>query len=118
MLAKIQNKGEITVIHFKGTFNLENAQRFKQVCEQHLVGKKIIFNMCDASFVGSTGIQSFLEAVTLLSQNTGLKIAGPKSEFKRILTNLEVPELQIFETEEGAMASFSQKSLPPLISNF
>ncbi|MCE3010162.1 MAG: STAS domain-containing protein [Proteobacteria bacterium] len=106
MLSKIQNRGEVTVIHFKGALNLESAQKFKQVCEQYLIGKKIIFNMSDANFVGSTGIQSFLEAVTYLSSGTGLKIAGPKSEFRRILAHLESPQLQIFETEESALASF------------
>jgi anti-anti-sigma factor len=109
MEAKLKNQGEVTIITIQGPLNIERTQSFREVCLRHLLGKKVIFNMEMASFVGSTGLQAFLETVRTLSEENqhGLKVVGVQAEFRRIFQNLEIQQLQIHDSEETAVSSFS-----------
>lgn len=108
MEAKLKNQGEIAIITIQGPLDIEKTQGFREVCLRHFLGKKVIFNMEKTSFVGSTGLQAFLETVRTLSEENqhGLRVVGVQAEFKRIFQNLEIQRLQMHESEEGAMSSF------------
>lgn len=108
MQARLKNQGEITIITIQGPLEIEKTQPFREVCLRNFVGKKVIFNMERASFVGSTGLQAFLETVRTLSEENshGLKVVGVQAEFKRIFQNLEIQRLQIHDSEEVAVSSF------------
>jgi anti-anti-sigma factor len=109
MEAKIKNQGEITIIAIRGALDIEKTQSFREVALRHLLNKKVIFNMEKASFVGSTGLQAFVETVKTLSEGGqhGLKMVGAQPEFLRIFQNLEIQQLQMHESEAGALSSFS-----------
>ena len=108
MDAKVKNQGEVTIVSILGPLDIEKTQPFREACIRHFLNKKVIFNMEKTTFVGSTGLQAFLEAVKTISEENqhGLKVIGVRSEFRRILQNLEFQNLQIHESEEGAVASF------------
>lgn len=61
------------------------------------------------SFVGSTGLQAFLDTIRTITEENqhGLKVVGIKAEFRRIFQNLEYQKLQIHESEGAALAAFS-----------
>jgi anti-anti-sigma factor len=109
MEAKLKNQGEVAIITIQGPLEIEKTQGFREICLRHFVGKKIIFNMQKASFVGSTGLQAFLETVRTLSEENqhGLKVVGVQAEFKRIFQNLEIQRLQMHDSMDGAMSSFA-----------
>lgn len=108
METNLKSQGEITIITIRGALDIEKTQGFREACIRHLLGKKVIFNMEKTAFVGSTGLQAFLETIRTLSEENqhGLKVVGVQPEFKRIFQNLEIQQLQIHESEEGALSSF------------
>ncbi|MEZ0391712.1 MAG: STAS domain-containing protein [Pseudobdellovibrionaceae bacterium] len=108
METRLKNQGEVTIITIQGSLDIEATQPFREACLRHLLGKKVIFNMEKAAFVGSTGLTAFLEAIRTLSEENqyGLKVVGVQAEFKRIFQNLEIQKLQIHETEAVALSSF------------
>lgn len=113
MEAKLKKVGQVAVVHLAGQFDIGNAQTFRKACETFLLDQKVIFNMSQADFIGSTGIQLFLETVRFVSyQNQhGLQFVGAKSEFRRIIQNLELTNVQFFENETDAL-SFVNTSAP------
>ena len=110
MVAKLKNQGEITIISIGGTLDIEQTQPFREACLKHFQAKKMIFNMENANFVGSTGLQPFMETVKgLMAGNSyGIKMVGCKSEFKRLFLSIGDVNLQIHETENSAIASFDK----------
>jgi anti-anti-sigma factor len=113
--ALLKNQGEITIVTIQGSLHIEKTQPFREICLKHFLTKKVIFNMEQVNFVGSTGIQAFLEAVKTITEENehGLKLVGVKSEFRKILQNIENQKLQIFENEVSAINSFAtQFTLP------
>jgi anti-anti-sigma factor len=113
MQAMMKDKNGVYVISIGGTLDIEYTQVFKENCLKQLKQKKVIFNMENANFVGSTGLQSFIETLKGLSFNEyGIKLVNPKNEFRRLFQNLEIQNLQIHENEENALASFLSLEVP------
>jgi anti-anti-sigma regulatory factor len=108
MNARVHQFGEVTVISIFGPLTIDCTQPFRQAVLKRYRGQKIVFNMSQAAFVGSTGISDFVETLRELGKehNLGVKVAGPKMEFKRILQNLELQKLEIFDSESLAINSF------------
>jgi len=108
MDAKVKNHGEVTVIEILGPLEIEQTQPFREACLKHFLDRKLVFNMEKAAFVGSTGLQAFLETVKTLSEENrhGLKLVGLKPEFRRIFYNLDIHNIQIHETNSCAVLSF------------
>jgi anti-anti-sigma factor len=110
MKATIKHHGEIAIVHIQGPLDIEKTQPFRDACTKHFFGSKVIFNFEQASFVGSTGIQPFVEAIRIVSakSDTSLKLVGLKTEFRRIFSNVEIQGVEIFDTESIAIESFSR----------
>lgn len=109
MEAKVKSQGEVTIITIQGTLEIEKTQPFREACMKHFLNKKVVFNMEGTNFVGSTGLQAFLETIRTITEENqhGLKVVGIKAEFRRIFQNLEYQKLQIHESEVAALAAFS-----------
>lgn len=112
MKAELQKKGDVFVVSIEGKLEIENTQPFRDACVGKLLEQKLIFNMESANFVGSTGLQSFLETISKIDQSNGygLKIVGVKPEFRRIIANLEIKNVTFHDTMDAAFSSFV---LPP-----
>ena len=107
MEAKLKQLGEVSVVCISGSLEIDKAQFFRDVCGRQNFGQKVIFNLENASFVGSTGIQPFVDAMKIVCQrsNLGLKVVGLKNEFRRIFANEEIQGLEICDSEGLALAS-------------
>jgi len=105
MEARLRRHGDVTVIAISGALTIEETQPFHEACLKQFQGQKIVFNMQNASFVGSTGICSFLETLKSMSHKTphGVRLSNVQSEFRRMVGSLESNQIQIFEEESGAV---------------
>ena len=115
MEAMIKSHGEIAIISIQGTLDIQQTQPLREICLKHFKDKKVIFNMERASFVGSTGIQPFLETVkSLAGLGRFVKIVGVKSELRRIIQNMELQSLEFHDSEGMAIESFRAPP-PPMV---
>ncbi|PWU15378.1 MAG: hypothetical protein C5B49_11855 [Bdellovibrio sp.] len=110
----IKRWGDVTVISIEGILNIEQTQPFRQYCLDRFMSEKVVFNMKAASFVGSTGLQSFLDTIKNLDRGNsfGIKMVGVKPEFRRLLTHVETERISFFEEESLALSSFTVSEDP------
>ncbi len=113
MLVSLKTTGDISIVELQGPLEIDLTQPFREACKNHFKEKKVIFNLERVNFVGSTGIQSFLETIRLLAENRGIKLVGTKSELKRMIENLALTNLEFCETEDQAFRSFLTPLLIP-----
>lgn len=109
MKAALKKMGDVTVISIEGVLEIEQTQPFRKICLERFLGQKLVFNMSDAHFVGSTGLQSFLDTIKKIddANEFGLKLVGVKPEFRRMLSAMETRRLSFFEELNHAVESFS-----------
>lgn len=115
MKVMIEDQAGVLVIHLSGRINYESLETFQATCTKHLHDKKVVFNMAELSFVGSFGITPFVETVTHLysEQPENFRFCGVGSEFRRVFESSEVSGIEIFDSSEGARASFFQPAPMP-----
>ncbi|MBK9293388.1 MAG: STAS domain-containing protein [Oligoflexia bacterium] len=112
MQAKIKKTGDITVVELSGKLDFETAEPFRDTCYDVLLNNKVVFNLKDLSFVGSTGIGVFVNTLKEFSQKNPVppKFCNVKSEFKKIFNSEQSEEVvnpfQVFEDEKTAIKSF------------
>ena len=107
MQAKMARRGEVTVVHLEGRLNLDVIAPFKHAIEK-LGDEKIVFNLESLSFVGSTGITSFVETIEKFAGTNpyGTKLCGVGSEFRKIFDAGETHGLEIYESQISAETSY------------
>lgn len=115
MRAEVKKHGDVTVISIEGTLHIEETQPFREVCKRRFMGDKVVFNMSRAHFVGSTGLQSFMDAVCAMdgAGSHGLKLVGLKPEFRRLFASVENARFQYFEDVGSAVGAFESVSAIP-----
>lgn len=87
MQTLVSQTGDVTVVKVSGRLDIDQAGTFRQACLNRLSEKKVVFNLSELSFVGSTGIQSFFQTVQELHRRTpfGVRLVGLHHDFQRIL---------------------------------
>ena len=100
---------DVMVVNLSGRINMEYTEIFREACLSDISrrSKKIIFNMRDLSFVGSNGIMPFVHALKELAgqHETQLRFCQVGSEFQKVFAASPLSNIQIFETEDSAIAS-------------
>ncbi len=109
--ANITNQGNIAVIALEGKLDYENQDVLKDNIEILMqAGKQVVIDMDGLSFVGSSGITQFIQAVYTLKGQRALltpQFCNVKNEFKKIFRAYDSEkELTIHETREAAVTSF------------
>lgn len=109
MQAKIRKDGDVTVVELQGRLDFETAEPFRETCQDILSNSKVIFNLSQLSFVGSSGIGAFVNTLREFSKNSPVppKFCSVKSEFKKVFGASEEMQFQIFEDEKAALSSFN-----------
>lgn len=109
MEAKLQRHGDVTVVHLHGQIDLEKNQNFRQFCLREFKEKKVVFSLDGLQFVGSSGIQVFFRTLAEIHAGSkhGIKIAGLKPDFMRVLRYAALPTLEVHETADFALESFA-----------
>ena len=101
----------VMVIHLRGHLSYEWAGVFRSNCLKQLAQlqyEKVVFNLSQLSFVGSSGISEFLETITELSSNRTpqIKFSGVANEFQRIFQASPLKDIEIYEDDKTACSSF------------
>ncbi len=117
MEAQIVHAHDITVVKLRGFLDYEVADNFKKDCLRNLSGFKVVFDLRDLSFVGSSGITPFVEMLCDFSKVSSNKprFCGMTSEFKRLFLSSQISEFEMFEDELGAIKSFAVVPQFPLV---
>ena len=105
MKANINQKKGAVVIDVQGSLTVNDADHLEFVCSKKLKKKKVVFNLKDLSFVGSSGISIFYKTLNNVNKNNSLKICCVSSEFQRIFDS-EGLDFSVYNSEEEALASF------------
>ena len=106
MKTQITKNKDVIIVRLQGLADVESVVSLNQTCDQHLLQKKIIFNLADLNFVGSSGIAALTGILKKLSQNSRLKVCSVGSEFRRIFASSHLEDLEIYETEDKALKEF------------
>lgn len=109
MQAKIKKDGDVTVVELSGKLDFETAEPFRETCQDVLLNNKVVFNLKDLNFVGSSGIGVFVNTLKEFTQKNPVppKFCNVKSEFRKIFISSEDPSFQVFEDEKTAVKSFT-----------
>jgi anti-anti-sigma factor len=113
MEAKLVQIGEVVVVNINGRLDIDKTSPFKEACFKNLLDKKVVFNLQQLNFVGSTGIQNFFQALKEIhSKNKyGLRIAGMTADFHRLWAVNQSAELTIYDNMSLALQSFIESAV-------
>lgn len=110
MKAQILREGDITIVTLQGYLDFETTEPFRRTCFQKLIGQSVIFDLRGLSFVGSSGLTSFIEVLREFKSKSAqpIKFCGLSQEFRRLFWASEMSGLEIYEDSPTAYASFYQ----------
>jgi anti-anti-sigma factor len=111
MDAKVENIEGVFVVTLEGQLNFETADSLKRECLKKFNEQRIIFNLKNLSFVGSSGITPFMDLLSQLSRQRGrdLKLCSVSSEFMRLFQSGDFNGLEIYENAEQAKRAFKHQ---------
>ncbi len=118
MKTLIKKKGDTIVVSMDGRLDFETyvplrEHLFNMIQENRTdsTPKKIIFDLENLEFVGSSGISSFIQILKDFNANSPMKprYCNVRSEFKKIIKAFDEAELfEFYENEDRARKSFDQ----------
>jgi anti-anti-sigma factor len=118
MKTHIKKNGDTIIVTMDGLLDFgthvplrEDLTKLMGQTQSDSVPKKIIFNLENLEFVGSSGISSFVQTLKEFNANspTRPRYCNVKSEFKKIIKAFDETELfEFFEDEDWARKSFDQ----------
>jgi anti-anti-sigma factor len=118
MKTKINKVGDTVVISMDGKLDFEAQEPFRQDMSKLVkqtktdsTAKKIIFNLENLEFVGSSGISAFVQTLKDFNSRAATKprYCNVKSEFRRVMKAFDEEDLfEFHDNEERAKKSFDQ----------
>lgn len=109
MKTKISNSGEVTVVEVSGFLDFETAKPFARSIEELYKDNKdakIIIDLSELEFVGSSGISNFVKGLRGFNKlRMKPSYCGVKSEFKKLFRLFEeATSFELCETQDDAIA--------------
>ncbi len=119
MKTKIKKSGDTIIVSMDGKLDFEThvplredlSKLMNPISQTDSTPKKIIFNLENLEFVGSSGISSFVQTLKEFNANSPTKprYCHVKSEFQKIIKAFDETDLfEIYENEDRAQKSFDQ----------
>jgi anti-anti-sigma factor len=107
MKTQITVQNDCTIVELSGYIDFEAMRPLAQSIEQIYkddAGARVVINLRGLSFVGSSGISSFVKTLRVFNRLTMKpSYCGMKSEFQRMFRLFEDQDnFEIFESEEEA----------------
>jgi anti-anti-sigma factor len=108
--AVVTRAGDVIVVSLKGFLNFETSDQFKKGCLTNFINKHVIFDLKELSFVGSSGLTSFVEVFREFKAKSSqpAKFCGLSQEFRRLFWASELQDIELYEDAFTAHASFTQ----------
>lgn len=82
MQAKFYEVGTVTVVEIKGRIEPDQNKPFRDVCEQKLKGRRVVFCLNGLSFTASANITTFFESINVIPE---AKVVGLQHDFYKLL---------------------------------
>ena len=122
MKARIKNTNESIIISLDGKVDYESQDEVCNLINRTVsqnqnrtdqTAKKIILNLKELEFVGSSGITQFVQSLKAIHQQTDIvpKYCGVRSEFKKIMKAFDETNEFDFYDDEG----LSKKNGKPIL---
>jgi anti-anti-sigma factor len=122
MKARIKNTNESIIISLDGKVDYESQDEICNLINRTVsqnqnrtdqTAKKIILNLKELEFVGSSGITQFVQSLKAIHQQTDIvpKYCGVRSEFKKIMKAFDETNEFDFYDDEG----LSKKNGKPIL---
>ena len=118
MKTQIKKNGDTVIVSMDGRLDFETngllrdeLSRLIKPIKTDSTPKKIIFNLENLEFVGSSGISSFVQTMKEFNANSPNKprYCNVRSEFKRVIQAFDEEQgFEFHENEERARKSFDQ----------
>ncbi len=115
---EIRKIGDTMVVSMGGKLNYEiqeplreNLHKLANQAHTDQVPKKIILNLQELEFVGSSGISNFVQTLRDFTESAPIKprYCNVKSEFRRMMQALDDNQMfEFHDNEERARRSFDQ----------
>lgn len=117
MKTRIRKQDEFFIVDLNGTLDFEAQGPLKEEMEWLInevttggeAPRKIIFNLKELSFVGSSGISNFIQTLKQVNSTVPIKprYCYVRSEFQKLIRAFDDERLfEFFESEDGARRSF------------
>lgn len=112
MKTNIRKDGDAVIVSLEGHLDFETTDTFRESLnrlERQTANNRVIFDLSQLQFVGSSGISAFVQALREFNVRAAQKprYANVKSEFKKIIVAFdENNSFEFWETTERAMRSF------------
>ncbi len=117
MEAIIEWDNEVIVVKLSGTLDFDKAFEFRKKSLRHFIQNKVVFSIKDLNFVGSTGMSSFVETLSELSEKNpnGVLICDVGLEYKRLLETFLNDKFKICDDlNQAKTVDISSISLPEI----
>lgn len=109
MEADFKRVDGVVVVELKGRLDLESGASLREACLGRWLQEKVVFDLNNLNFVGSLGLQTFVDTLDHMSAKSGagVRIFGVSSEFRRLFEATGVAARGICSTRDEAMASLA-----------
>ena len=120
MKARIRKDGDVTVVSLVGRLDFETAEPFRETCQEMLINNKVVFNLQDLNFVGSSGIGAFVSTLKEFSKSNPVRprFCNVKSEFQKIFRSTMDEGYDLYANENEALRSFLDPNIKPINLTF
>lgn len=118
MKTEFKRMGDTIVVQMDGTLDFETHEPLREDLSKlmnelstEMTPKKVIFNLENLEFVGSSGISSFIQILKEFNANVPTKprYCHVRSEFRRIIKIFDEDQLfDFYDNEDRARKSFDQ----------
>jgi anti-anti-sigma factor len=114
MQAKFAKCEDVVVVELNGRLDFETTEPFRRTCLEKLISEKVVFDLRNLNFVGSLGLKDFVETLDHMARESrpGVKFCGVSSEFRRMFEATGSRPLEIFDSPEKAVRSFTDSGAP------
>lgn len=112
MKTNVRHEGDTVVVSIEGQLDFETTDGFRESLnrlERQVSDQRVIFDLGQLQFVGSSGISAFVQALREFNSRATTKprYTNVKSEFKRIMSAFdESNSFEFWDTTERAIRSF------------
>lgn len=117
MQARVMQLGDVVVIHLIGRVDIEAVPAFRSECLGKLGGRKVVFDFREVSFVGSTGIVPFIEAMQAfaIGSTASIGFSGIGVELKKVLSATALASIPSFDDAFEAARTVAQATSQAVI---
>jgi anti-anti-sigma factor len=109
MQARLEVVNEVVVVHLMGRIDIETSPPFRNTFLKQLRGRKVVFNLQNLSFVGSSGLIPFFESIYEFGKinEHALRFSCVGLEFRKLMNATPLSNFHFYEQESQAILGFS-----------